>query len=98
VEDNTQDKLQDNTLRASSALPARASTGPAPQLGTIAPATRVPSQVVTPSVRAMARATAAQAGQTAHVDKNAQTPCPAPPQSPSSPGASEQGGAKAPGS
>lgn len=54
---------QDNLQRASSALPARASTGPAPQLGTVAPSTRVPSYVVTPSMRAMQRATAAREAQ-----------------------------------
>lgn len=44
--------------RADSALPARAAAAPAPQLGTVAPNTRVPSWTDTPSRRAMAAATA----------------------------------------
>lgn len=44
--------------RADSALPARASTRPAPQLGTVAPNIRVPSHTATPSRRAMAAASA----------------------------------------
>ena len=53
--------MHDGAARASSALPARASTGPAPQLGSVAPNTRVPSHACTPSMRAMERAMAAQA-------------------------------------
>ena len=44
--------------RASAALPARASTHPMPERGTIAPATRVPSTVESASSRAMAAARA----------------------------------------
>jgi len=44
--------------RADSALPARAAVAPAPQLGTVAPNTRVPSWTDTPSRRAMAAVTA----------------------------------------
>lgn len=47
--------------RAASALPARASTRPAPELGAVAPNTRVPSHTVTPSMRAMRAARAKQA-------------------------------------
>ena len=59
------DNVHDNSPPASSALPARASTRPEPQLGTVAPNTRLPSHVVTPSMRAMERATAAQAAENA---------------------------------
>ena len=58
--------------RADSALPARASTKPEPQLGTVAPATRVPSHTDTPSSRAMA---AARAEKTTHERKTAQNHC-----------------------
>jgi len=51
--------------RASSALPARASTRPEPQLGTVAPNTRVPSHTLTPSLRAMRAATAKEEARTA---------------------------------
>jgi hypothetical protein len=54
--------------RASSALPARASTRPVPQLGTVAPNTRVPSHTVTPSMRAMR---AARAKEATHADRDA---------------------------
>ena len=64
--------VHDNSPRASSALPARASTRPEPQLGTVAPSTRVPSHVVTPSMRAMEAATAAQAAQVAGSEKKPQ--------------------------
>lgn len=57
---------------ATGALPARATVTPEPQRGSVAPNSRVPSQVVTPSMRAMERARAAQAG---HVDKKAQEEC-----------------------
>jgi hypothetical protein len=50
---------------ASGALPARASTKPEPQLGTVAPNTRVPSQADTPSMRAMRTAGAREAGRVA---------------------------------
>ena len=70
-----EDNAHDNSQRASSALPARASTRPEPQLGTVAPSTRVPSHVVTPSMRAMERASAAQAGNMTDVDKKAQKNC-----------------------
>ena len=59
--------------RADSALPARASTRPEPQLGTVAPATRVPSHTATPSSRAMAAA--ARAGKTNEKEKNATDAC-----------------------
>ena len=69
VHDNVHDKVHDNSPPASSALPARASTRPEPHLGTVAPNTRLPSHVVTPSMRAMERATAAQAADNAGSDK-----------------------------
>jgi hypothetical protein len=61
--------------RADSALPARASTKPEPQLGTVAPGTRVPSHTSTPSSRAMAAA-AARAEKTDEKEKNATDACP----------------------
>ena len=61
--------------RASSALPARAGTKPAPELGTVAPNTRVPSHTVTPSVRAMRAATAKEAARAGGDPKAAQTDC-----------------------
>lgn len=64
-----EDDSQDHLKRASSALPARASTRPEPQLGTVAPNTRVPSHVVTPSMRAMERATAARESQESGIEK-----------------------------
>ena len=70
-----QDNAQDNSQRASSALPARASTRPEPQLGTVAPNTRVPSHVVTPSMRAMERATAAREAQEAGTVKKMSPSC-----------------------
>lgn len=51
--------------RASAALPARVGTHPMPERGTIAPAARVPSNVVTPSSRAMAAARAREQGESA---------------------------------
>lgn len=60
---------------ASGALPARAGTRPAPQMGTVAPNARVPSHVMTPSMRAMEQAMAEQGGQMAHMDKNGQMHC-----------------------
>jgi hypothetical protein len=51
--------------RASSALPARASAKPAPELGTVAPNTRVPSHTVTPSLRAMRAASEKEAARAA---------------------------------
>lgn len=60
---------------ATAALPARAATGPQPQMGTVAPNARLPSQVMTPSMEAMHKAMAEQGGQMAHVDKNAQMHC-----------------------
>ena len=65
----------DHRQRAASALPARATSAPAPQLGTVAPNTRVPSHVVTPSMRAMERASAAGAGSVTDVNKKAQKNC-----------------------
>jgi len=62
-----------DSLRASSALPARAGTRPEPQLGSVAAAGRVPSHASTPSARAMAAATA-RADNT-HVEKNTQGAC-----------------------
>lgn len=67
--------MPDDPPPASSALPARAGDRPAPHLGSVAPNSRVPSQVVTPSMRAMAAAGAAQDGQAAHVHKNRQEHC-----------------------
>lgn len=64
--------------RASSALPARASTEPAPELGTVAPNTRVPSHTVTPSVRAMRAASAKEAAHAAGEPGATDTRC-APP-------------------
>ena len=64
--------MHDNAPRAASALPARASTKPEPQLGSVAPNTRVPSNAMTPSMRGMERATAAQA---AGSEKNATPSC-----------------------
>ncbi|MBD8529840.1 MULTISPECIES: hypothetical protein [unclassified Massilia] len=63
-----------DSARASSALPARASTRPEPQLGSIAAAGRVPSHALTPSARAMAAATA-RADNNAYVEKNTQGSC-----------------------
>lgn len=60
---------------ASGALPARAATRPAPQMGSVAPNTRVPSHVMTPSMRAMEQAMAEQGGQMAQMDKNGQMHC-----------------------
>ena len=51
--------------RAASALPARAGTRPAPELGAVAPNTRVPSHTVTPSMRAMRAARAKEANNSA---------------------------------
>ena len=75
--------------RAASALPARASTKPEPQQGTVAPNTRVPSHTVTPSSRAMAAASA-RAEKTTNEEKNAGGPC----ADATEPGAPESGGAK----
>jgi len=61
-----------DSMRASSALPARAGTHPEPQLGSVAAAGRVPSHALTPSARAMAAATARA---DAHVEKNTQDSC-----------------------
>lgn len=47
--------------RAASALPARATTRAAPELGAVAPNTRVPSHTLTPSMRAMRAARAKEA-------------------------------------
>ena len=68
--------------RADSALPARASTKPEPQLGTVAPSTRVPSHTVTPSSQAMAAATA-RTKKTDGKEKHATDACPGDPGSPS---------------
>ena len=70
-----QDNLQNHPPPASGALPARASTRAEPERGTIAPSTRVASHVRTPSMRAMERASAAQAGESTDVDKKAQENC-----------------------
>jgi len=64
--------------RASSALPARAGTKPAPELGTVAPNTRVPSHTVTPSLRAMRAANAKEAARAGREPGAAQADC-APP-------------------
>ena len=63
-----------DAARADSALPARASTRPAPQLGTVAPNTRVPSYTATPSRRAMAAASARDE-KTTNAEKQADKPC-----------------------
>jgi hypothetical protein len=60
--------------RADSSLPARASTKPEPQLGSVAPSTRLPSHTVTPSSRAMAAARAS-AEKTDKEDKDARLDC-----------------------
>lgn len=75
--------------RADSALPARASTKPEPQRGTVAPGTRVPSHTVTPSSRAMAAASA-RAEKTTNEEKNAGGHC----ADGTGPGAPESGRAK----
>jgi hypothetical protein len=75
--------------RAASALPARASTRPEPQRGTVAPNTHVPSHTVTPSSRAMAAASA-RAEKTTDEEKNAGGRC----ADGSEPGAPESGRAK----
>jgi hypothetical protein len=64
---------QADSMRASSALPARAGIRPELQLGSVAAAGRVPSHASTPSGRAMAAATAA--ADNAHVEKNTQDSC-----------------------
>jgi hypothetical protein len=61
--------------RASSALPARASTKPAPELGSVAMNTRVPSHTVTPSMRAMRAATAKDAARVVGEPNAADTGC-----------------------
>jgi hypothetical protein len=61
--------------RASSALPARASTKPAPELGTVAPNTRVPSHTVTPSLRAMRAASAKEAARAGGEPRAVDTGC-----------------------
>lgn len=63
-----------DAARADSALPARASTRSEPQLGTVAPNTRVPSHTATPSQRAMAAA-AARDEKTTSAEKDADKPC-----------------------
>ncbi|MDB5745626.1 MAG: hypothetical protein JWP72_474 [Massilia sp.] len=90
VQDGQQNRPRDHPHPASGALPARASTGPEPQRGTVAPSTRVPSHVVTPSMRAMERASAARAGNMTDVDKKAQNNCADTP----APGAPQQGTTK----
>jgi hypothetical protein len=76
--------------RAASALPARASTQPEPQQGTVAPNTHLPpSHTVTPSSRAMAAATA-RAEKTTNEEKNVGGHC----ADGSAPGAPESGRAK----
>jgi hypothetical protein len=76
--------------RAASALPARASTRPEPQRGTVAPNTRwPPSHTVTPSSRAMAAASA-RAEKTTNEQKNAEGHC----ADETAPGAPERGRTK----
>lgn len=75
--------------RADSALPARASTRPAPQLGTVAPNTRVPSHTTTPSRRAMAAASARDE-KTTNAEKDGHDRC----ADDAGPDASESGRAK----
>jgi hypothetical protein len=62
------------TPLAAGALPARASTTAEPQRGTVAPGTRVPSQTVTPSSRAMA-AVSARDEKTTNNEENTGTHC-----------------------
>jgi hypothetical protein len=69
----------DSAVFAAGALPARPSTGPAPQLGTVAPTARVLSHVETPSMRAMARATAAREAQETGAAKKISPSCALPP-------------------
>lgn len=81
--------MPDDPPPASGALPARAGTRPEPHRGSVAPNSRVPSQVVTPSMRAMAAAGAAQDGQ---VGKNPQVDCEkAPAQAAAGAGKAERG-------
>jgi len=68
----------EETPRASSALPARASTKLAPELGTVAPNTRVPSHTDTPSLRAMRAARAKEAARAGGDQGAADTGCPPP--------------------
>jgi hypothetical protein len=75
--------------RAAAALPARASTRPEPQRGTVAPNTRVPSHTVTPSSRAMAAASA-RAEKTTNEKKYAEGHC----ADETAPGAPESGRTK----
>jgi hypothetical protein len=60
---------------ASGALPARARTRPEPQLGTVAPNTRVASHIDTPSLRAMRAAHAREAQRAADAPASAGREC-----------------------
>jgi hypothetical protein len=63
------------TPRASSALPARASTKPEPQLGSVASNARVPSHAQTPSLRAMRAASVKEAERASHAPAGTRTDC-----------------------
>ena len=65
----------DETPRAASALPARASTKPEPQLGSVASNARVPSHADTPSMRAMRAASAKEIGDAPDAPTGAVTGC-----------------------
>ena len=65
----------DETPRAASTLPARASAKPEPQLGSVASNARVPSHAETPSMRAMRAARAKEAGHAPDAPAGAITVC-----------------------
>mgnify|MGYP003482652554 CR=1 FL=1 len=62
--------------RASSALPARASAKPEPQLGSVARNAWVPSHAETPSLRAMRAARAKETRQTPDAERGTGAGCP----------------------
>lgn len=65
----------DDAARASGALPARATVEPAPQLGSVAPANRVLSHTVTPSLRAMRAASEKEAARAPDPPRDPGTEC-----------------------
>lgn len=65
----------EQTPRAASALPARASTKPEPQLGSVAATGRVPSHAETPTLRAMRAASAQEAGRASQAQAGTRTDC-----------------------
>ena len=70
----------DEAPRASSALPARASTIAEPQLGSVAASGRVLSHAETPSMRAMRAARAKDVGPAPHITTGTGTDCAASPE------------------